>query len=384
MALALLADAWARNRGGSLLALIVDHGLRRESAAEAIVTTSRLAERGVAFRLLHVEGLAHGPALAERARDARMRVLVEACRAEGIVHLLLGHHANDQAETVLIRDLGGSGPAGLAGILPLVEMAGLRVLRPLLAVPPVRLRKLLASQEVEWVEDPSNADRAYLRPRLRLLRRDRDGTGPATSALVIAAAAMARQRAEQEWRVAVELSGSVSLRPEGFALLPETRPGVAALAALLQTIAGAPFPPPARSVEGLAARWRAATLAGVRVLPAGRLGSGWLMVREAGAMAGAVPAVPDAIWDGRFRLGPAARPPAGATFGAVGADAPAFRRISRLPSAVLRTLPAIRSAGTLLAVPHLHYPDPEICEGLGMLFSPARAAAAAPYRFGDA
>lgn len=384
MALALLADAWARERGGSLTALIVDHGLRPESAAEAATTASRLASAGIAARLVRLDGLERGAALAERAREARLRALAEACASAGILHLLLGHHANDQAETVLIRALGGSGPAGLAAMLPLVETAGPRILRPLLAVPPARLRQLLLSRGIEWVEDPSNSDRAYLRPRLRLLRRDRDGTGPATAALVAAAAASAWQRSEQQRAVAVELAHGVALHPEGFALLPEAPLGVGALAALLQVIAGAPYPPATQAVAALAAKWRPATLAGVRVLPAGRLGPGWLLAREAAAMGPAVPAVPGAVWDRRFRVAGDAVLPADATLGAVGSDAPLLRRVSRLPSAVLRTLPAIRQGTALLAVPHLHYPDRKACEGICVLFSPPRAATAAPYRLGDA
>ncbi len=168
MALALLADAWARDRGGRLLALVVDHGLRPEASAEAADSAARLRDRGIAARVLRLDDLPRGAALAQRARDARFSVLADACASEGILHLLLGHHAADQAETVLIRELGGSGPAGLAGMAPLAEQRSLRILRPLLEVPPVRLRKFLAAEGTGWVEDPSNRDQTALRPRLRL------------------------------------------------------------------------------------------------------------------------------------------------------------------------------------------------------------------------
>lgn len=383
LALVLLADEWTRRRGGSVLALIVDHGLRPEAAAEAAETASRLAERGIGARILRVEGLARGPALAERAREARFRVLADACAAEGILHLLLGHHAGDQAETVLIRSLGGSGAAGLAGIAPMVETAGLRILRPLLAVPPAFLRAMLQSIGVDWVEDPSNADRAALRPRLRQLRHDGAGVGSATTALVAAASEAAGRRAEHESKVAAELAEHASLCPEGFALL-DGPVSAAALAALVQTIAGAPFPPPTQSIARLAPALAPATLAGVRFLRAGRLGPGWLVVREANAMAAPVAARPEAVWDGRFRLGAEFLAPAGATLGPVGADAARLRRVSSLPAAVLRTLPAIRVGSVLFAVPHLLYPDRKACEGIPVVFAPPRPAAAAAYRFGDA
>lgn len=394
MALAALADDWARERGGVLLALIVDHGLREASDVEAAEAAARLAARGIAAQVLTIEGLARGAALAERARMARFRALAEACARNGILHLLLGHHAADQAETVLIRALGGSGGAGMAGIAGLVETAGLRILRPLLAMPPARLRATAAAAGVSWAEDPSNADPSALRPRLRQLRRDRHGTGSATAALVAAAAEAGRRRARGDSDVAACLAGRASLYPEGYCLLSDGERGSGphidprALAALLQVISGAPFPPPTRSVASLAASPRPATLAGVRSLPAGRLGPGLLLVREAAAMAPPVPALPGTIWDGRFRLGVETTLPSGATFGALGADAARLRRCSSLPAAVLRTLPAIRLTDALLAVPHLRYPDASVCADIALVFSPPRPAAAAPFlganAFGDA
>jgi len=245
------------------------------------------------------------------------------------------------------------------------------------------LRGMLQSAGITWVEDPSNADRTALRPRLRLLRRDSAGMGSATGALVAAAFAAARQRADRELAVADELAEHVSLRPEGFALLGGPL-SAAALAALVQTIAGAPFPSATQSMARLAAALTPATLAGVRLLRAGRLGAEWLMVREASAMAAPVAAAPGAVWDGRFRLVAAANVPEDATLGAVGDDAARLRRVSPLPAAVLRTLPAVRVASVLLAVPHLLYPDRKACEGVPVIFAPPRPAAAAPYRFGDA
>ena len=94
-------------------------------------------------------------------------------------------------------------------------------------------------------------------------------------------------------------------------------------------------------------------------------------------MAPPVEARHGAVWDNRFRLIGA---PPGATIGALGVDAARYRRASTLPSAVLRTLPAIRQAGAVIAVPHLH---PQA--GLNVLFSPpvpASRSVAAP--IGDA
>ena len=96
-------------------------------------------------------------------------------------------------------------------------------------------------------------------------------------------------------------------------------------------------------------------------------------------MAPPTPARPGEIWDHRFHLAADARPPAGATLGALGADAARLRRAAPLPAAVLRTLPALRRGNSLAAVPHLLYPDPVTCGAVTLTFSPRRPAAGAPF-----
>jgi tRNA(Ile)-lysidine synthase len=379
LALALLADAWARARGGALLALVADHGLRAESAAEADLTIQRLTTRGIPARLLRLADLHPGSALAERARAARYAALRAACTEADILHLLLGHHAADQAETVLIRRRSNSGPAGLAAMPAVGEHWDVRLLRPLLDVPPVRLRATLCAAGLAWVEDPSNRDQRALRPRLRAALADADGTGPTIAALCEAARAAGAARAEQEAATGEILAERAIIRPEGFSLLSPGPIDPAALAALIQTVAGAAFPPPSAAVAALAAAPRPATLGGVRLLPAGRLGNGFLLVREARAMQPAIPARAGAVWDGRFRLHNDATLPEDATIGALGADAARLRRQAPLPAAVLWTLPALRRANSLVTVPHLLYPYSAACAAVRLVFSPRRPAAGAPF-----
>lgn len=379
LALAVLADAWARALGGSVLGLIVDHGLRLESADEAVTAEARLNGRGIAARRVTLEGLRRGPGLAERARAARYRALTACCAETGVLHLLLGHHAADQAETVLMRDLAGSGADGLAGMAALVEAPTVRLLRPLLGVPPVWLRDVLRASGMGWTEDPSNGDLRALRPRLRALRRDRDGTGAATRALGEGAEAYARARAARDAGIGAVLATRARLHPEGFAVLAPGALPPAALAALLRTISGGAYPVPPAAVAELAASPRPATLGGARLLPAGRLGPGLLVVREAAAMEPPVAAAVGAIWDGRFRLRSGVAMPDGMTLGAVAADAAMLRERTWLPAAVLATLPALRRAGALAAVPHICYPEDTAGNPQPLIFAPARAAAPAAF-----
>jgi len=379
LALALLASAWARARGGGALALIVDHGLRAEAAQEADGARAGLAARGIPSRVLRAEGLLAGPGLAERARDARYGLLRAACADAGIVHLLVGHHAADQAETVTMRALSGSGAAGLASMAALLEEARLRLLRPLLTVSPGSLRATLREAGLGWAEDPSNADPNAFRARLRALRADRAGAGPATQALSEAAEAAGARRARAEEASAAFLAAFVTFRPEGFALLPRTPLPVAALAAVIAVVGGGARPGRV-ALASLAAAPRAATLGGVRFLPAGRLSPGLLAVREPAAVAPPIAAVGGAVWDGRFRLAAGATAPAGAMLGALGGAASRLRGLSRLPAAVLRVLPALFDAeGRLIAVPHIGWPDPASCANLRLLFVPPRPAGPAPF-----
>ena len=384
MALAVLADRWARAAGGSVLALIVDHGLRAEAAAEAAATADRLEALGIQSRVLPLTGLSRGPGLANRARLARYQALALACASAGIVHLLLGHHLADQVETLLIRELGGSAASGMAAMAKLVETNHARLLRPLLTVPPCRLRAHLLAAGIGWVEDPSNRDIRALRPRLRSLRADRNGTGSASHALAAATAAHGAARAGREARRAASLAHTVTLRPEGFAILPPGPIAPDGFAALVQAISGARYPAETAQVEALAVAPRPATLAGIRLIESRRIaGDGWLMLREEAAIGPDMPALPGCIWDGRFRLcrleyAPCDDDPP-LVLRRLGDAAAGFRRRSGLPSAVLRGLPALWAGENLLAVPHLGYHVERKSADIVLVFAPFRPVAPAAF-----
>ncbi|TDH52505.1 tRNA lysidine(34) synthetase TilS, partial [Dankookia rubra] len=193
LALALLADRWARARGGALLALVVDHGLRPGSAAEAAGVAALLAGRGIAAEVLPL-GLPAGAGLQERARAGRHAALLRACRAAGTPWLLLGHHRADQAETLLFRALRGSGAGGLAAMAAVRAAPEALLLRPLLGTPPARLEGVVAAAGLAPVRDPSNADPRFARIALRRTLADPAGAGAATAALAAAAAGFAARR----------------------------------------------------------------------------------------------------------------------------------------------------------------------------------------------
>ncbi len=167
LALALLARDWAAARGGGIVALIVDHALRTASEQEAAGTHDLLRRLGIEACILRWSGPKPESGMQAAARTERYRLLSGECRRRGILHLLLAHHADDQAETVTMRAARGSGLDGLAGMAALAERPEVRLLRPLLQVPRARLTATLLAQGVPWIDDPSNMDLRFERARLR-------------------------------------------------------------------------------------------------------------------------------------------------------------------------------------------------------------------------
>lgn len=367
LALALLAADWAEARGGDLLALVADHGLRPESAAEAAGVAAMLRARGIAAKVLAL-GLPAGPRLQERARAARRAALLGACAREGRPWLLLGHHRGDQAETLLFRAARGSFAAGLAGMAPLRAEAAALLLRPLLALPPARLEATVAASGLRPVRDPSNDDPRFARVRLRALLDDPSGQGPRVAALAATAAACGRWRAAEDSAVARRLAAAAELRPEGFAwidppALGADRLAAAALALLAGMVGGAARPPAATAAAALLAAG-GGTLAGAWLTRRGRR---LLLAREAALSAPPVPARAGAVWDGRFRLLGAGDD--ACVIGALGGEGRGLG--AGLPSPVRRALPAIRRNGALEAVPALAYPTLSSCLPFTLVFAPA-------------
>jgi tRNA(Ile)-lysidine synthase len=140
----------AVDAGCRVTAVHVDHGLRPGSAAEADVVAAVARARGAAFRAERVS-VTPGPNLEARARAARYAVLPP--------DALTGHTADDQAETVLVNLLRGSGLDGLAGM---------RAERhPLLRIRRAETRALCTALGLTPVEDPTNASPAHRRNRIR-------------------------------------------------------------------------------------------------------------------------------------------------------------------------------------------------------------------------
>ncbi|WP_408874100.1 tRNA lysidine(34) synthetase TilS [Gluconobacter roseus] len=342
MALAFLARRWRRN----VIAFVVDHALRPESADEARLTVGRLVEMGVTARLLTLAPFPKGR-LQERARQARFEALEEACVVAGCLDLLVAHHAGDQDETVWMRSLRASGPAGLSGIQPVCVRGRIRLVRPLLSLSKDRLRQTLKAENLPWIEDPSNANRRFERVRWR---QDLTSGQRREAALLRTSAIRERQRIEAE--LAVNLARHAVWHSEGWVFLERGGVCEETLAALIRLVSGSSYRPARDALLRLMEQGEG-TLSGVHVQPAGRFGDGVILVREEKAVTGPVAARAGVVWDGRWRL---LTPdvPSGSLVGALGNAVHALdlRRLG-VPSAAARCLPGVWHEGRLILWPRI-------------------------------
>jgi len=406
LALALLLRGWVGSRGGALTTLVVDHGLRADAAAEATRATRILSDMDVTARVLRRRGPCPTANIQAFARRARYRLMSDWCARKRVLHLMLAHHLDDQAETLLLRLARGSGLDGLAAMAPISEQGALRLLRPLLGLSKARLEATLAARGISWIEDPTNRDPAHARVRLRRLWPVLAAEGLSAARLGAAAGHLARARVAIEAAVARLLAGAATVHPAGFILLDPvplgTAPaevGLRALSRVLMTVGGAAYGPRMARLQRLHGRIlngppRAATLGGCRIVPRGtRL----LIVREARATE-SLPVKPGETvrWDGRFEIAvrvPRGAPRAQRTWGdlhvsALGADGWAEVRRA-VPAALARaipaparaSLPAVRDRRGPLLVPHLGFrnPDDEALIVAKCRLSPANGLTGVPF-----
>jgi len=366
--LALLTRRWRR----SVIGLIVDHRLRPESTVEASGTLAQLDRLGIPGHVLTLRDLAPGPALSERARTARYAALAEACAEYGALDLLLGHHADDQRETAIIRTRARSGPDGLACMAVSASTPDVRLVRPLLGFGTDRLRARLRAEGIDWIEDPSNRNPRWERARVRLELTTMDTRARAALTRDIVHAGKAR--AAREADLAASLTQGVRLHPGGWAELPAALPPASVLARLIRIVGGNPYDAPLGAVEALRVAGAPATLAGTRLIRRREQARGWLLTREEAAIDEVLPAVDGATWDRRFRLSlPHAVPDL--TIARLGDGVAVLSRPERhWPAAVLRTMPGLWRDGRVVCIPHLGWGVSAELQGVRFDLMPSMSA----------
>lgn len=355
MALLLLAKIWAGECGGQVTALTVDHGLRPGSREESRRVASWCRERTVTHIELSWEGPKPRTGIQARARAARYALLEGWCHDAGVLHLLVAHHRDDQAETIAMRAAMKSGPEGLAGMAAIAERRDIRLLRPLLAVAKRDLQKWLRTEGQSWLEDPSNRDPRFTRSRLRMRttalapwtpvssRGDRDRALAAALALIATI--------HPEGWVRLELAGLLKLPLQMVADL---------LRRVVLTVAGGAYPPRSSGLRDCAAWVVDTRVAAVRNLAGCRLSRGTIFVdfvRESAAVTQSVTSAMggEILWDRRFRVRKRGDDPDSSARVVTAGPTGAGKGGSNAARRAAAMLPVLRGVDGGVALPHVFY-----------------------------
>lgn len=237
-ALCLLAQEWCAKNNAQLIALTVDHKLRTGSTAEAESVAAECAQRGIAHHILtwHHDNITSR--VQEQAREARYSLLTDYCRTHTIPLLLTAHHADDQAETVLLRFAKASDVGGLAGLQSLRTLHGVTLMRPLLSYTKQQLMDYVTAASVPFVIDPSNENERFARGRLRQARDALEAEGLTTASLVRLADKMRAADEALHYAAQALIINQFVLSPYGGVLVPlmvwENKPAALIARAILE------------------------------------------------------------------------------------------------------------------------------------------------------
>ena len=361
-----LVFEWAQNFSlpPEIFVLSVDHGLRPEAAGECAQVAGLSKSLGLAHVTLHWRGEKPKTGVQAKARKARYDLMSAWCLENQVPILLTAHTADDQAETVVMRQKRTTSVKSLAGIWPERDWNGVRVVRPLLSHRRQELRDYLSERGVEWIDDPSNSDLRYERVRIRAqLSGDVAAADLASEAMKRVMLDQANALAWFQSEVAISETSLLKIpvdqfsvlasdvkdevlglvfRCLGLAFLPDLQKRLALLDWLMtgktnrRTLGGAVFAK--RTTEVLVGR------------EPGRISSEIFIIPESGEL----------LWDGRFLL----KGPIGAQVRAAGHFSQIPRRRDT-PAFIDAGLPVVCAGNVVLAAPFHGIGAGVVCEYIG-------------------
>ncbi len=369
VALLCLLNDWRTAGGPALEAVTVDHGLRPDSAQEAVGVADLCAHLDVPHTTLKWTGWNGKGNLPDQARRARYQLMSDWAEARGIMVVALGHTLDDVAETFMMRLARGSGLDGLSAMADTVISVGSRSMfyRPMLDWTRTELRDELNRRGQVWTDDPSNEDDRFERVRIRKALTHLNTLGISSAGIAETANKLRTVREDFSQYVSEAAKQAIQF-DAGDLLIPlpdgdcceESRNEAEwisdreetfrrVLQAGVMWISGAEYPPRSKTL-GPEIVWAQTdtTLGGCRVLfrkEAIRMTREWKAVADL-----RVPV--EQIWDGRWKLTGPTQP--GYEIAALGEDALGLcpnRKNTGRPAASLIASPAVWQGDTLIAAP---------------------------------
>ncbi len=352
----LLVDI-ARQEQIELFAATVDHGLRAESASEALAVATLVQRLGIPHETLKWQGWDGSGNLQDQARRARYRLLVAWAESKGLEAVALGHTEDDQAETVLMRLARASGVSGLSAMAVSRKEGRVTLLRPLLSTTRSNLREYLTAQGISWIDDPSNQDPRFDRIKARQALSGLNQIGITAESLSRVAENMAQAREalaqyaqESALRFITVADGDLCIDRDGFETLPEEICRRLVIASV-SWITGGEYPPRHKAVDQVLdaiSSAKTATLGGCIIIPEGK--KTWIC-RELKAVT-KQHARPSEPWDQRWILsGPKTEDAEIRALGEDGILQLENWRSAGKPRAVVLSTPSVWVEGMLLAAP---------------------------------
>lgn len=349
--------------GAELHVVTVDHGLRPEAVEEAQFVAGICKGLNLPHDTLEWRGWDGQGNLPEAAREARYRLMAEWAKARGIADIALGHTADDQAETLLMRLARRAGLDGLAAMSARRQMHAVTFHRPMLRLTRGALQSVLRARGQRWADDPTNADSAFRRVRARQalqalapLGLTAEGLTQSAHHLAEARATLAHYAAREADSIATFQCGDILLERRAFVAL---RPDIARriLGAALHWIAGEGHGPRGTEMDtalDAMGMGQKVTLHGCLISSGGahiRIAREYAAVRD-------LRCDPAALWDGRWHVEGPEIP--GAELRALGPEGRLYCpdwRDSGLPRASVEATPAVWRDDTLIAAPSAMLPN---------------------------
>jgi tRNA(Ile)-lysidine synthase len=354
----------------TLFAATVDHGLRPESAQEA-ETVARFAQSlSVDHTILHWDGWDGTGNLQDYARRARYDLLTSWAKSLDISILTVGHTANDQAETVVMRLSRLGGVDGLAAMPVRRVVNGVTLVRPMLEITRAELRDYLVQNGIDWVEDPSNSDLRYDRIKARQALEILAPLGITVPVLTEVAAQLGQARGALDWYSFLAArdichinEGNIVIELKNFRTLPDEIARRVLVRAVMW-ISGSRYAPRRKAMADLIASVRSGTASTLDGCIVTRKDGALWVCREYKAVQSLRAGI-DEDWDQRWQAqnlsqGDSTRAGEGFEVRALGPQGldlcPDWKKTNRPRHCVLSS-PALWSGNDLISAPHAGRPE---------------------------